>query len=464
MQPGQQAALLDLAGKILARWAGDVDAVVVGGDFNATTCPRSGYSGLPHIRVADERLVEWSARSGLTCVAPREATWMSMNESRQAVLDCFFWRSKRGWPCLEEPVALEAADSRLDHRAVKATLIVEGISGMLPLEALMRPIRLNMRRWKEKAEDWRKAVSADSGPQNGDDCFGHLDRLKAVAYSQAKAILGVTGGRMRSFIPFHSSRFVRLQARLRLLKAARRDIYSRQGSDHSVGPSRAMKRAWDAGWHPQPATYENLSQPWGTQNQGWTREWLRVLRATTHSTMAEVAELRQSELEAAAERRRQESIDRFWGGGELRRLLHPALPSLHTPALRTHLPNTFVVAGEAQQIARLRSRLAGRGLEKCLQECTEGRFEVANLLPSEISGFLALVHETGVRTLECTSSAQVVTTAQDRLAVIEHALAMEGLARQSRCPECNQQTLLPVSLLQQGTRSISTWCIGCSRT
>ena len=55
-----------------------------------------------------------------------------------------------------------------------------------------------------------------------------------------------------------------------------------------------------------------------------------------------------------------------------------------------------------------------------------------------------------------------MTTAQDRLAVIEHALAMEGLARQSRCPECNQQTLLPVSLLQQGTRSISTWCIGCS--
>ena len=180
--------------------------------------------------------------------------------------------------------------------------------------------------------------------------------------------------------------------------------------------------------------------------------------------MAEVAELSQSELEAAAERRRQESIDRFWGGGELRRLLHPALPSLHTPALRTHLPNTFVVAGEAQQIARLRSRLAGRGLEKCLQECTEGRFEVAYLLPSEISGVLALVHETGVRTLECTSSAQVVTTTQDRLAVIEHALAMEGLVRQSWCPECNQQTLLPVSLLQQGTRSISTWCIGCSRT
>ena len=104
---------------------------------------------------------------------------------------------------------------------------------------------------------------------------------------------------MRSFTPFHSSRFVRLQPRLRLLRSARRDIYSRQSSDLSVGSSSAMKRAWDAGWHPQPASYENLSQPWCARNQGWTREWLRELRATTRRTMAEVAELRQSELEAA---------------------------------------------------------------------------------------------------------------------------------------------------------------------
>jgi hypothetical protein len=28
---------------------------------------------------------------------------------------------------------------------------------MLPLEAFMRPIRLNMRSWKSKAVDWRRA-------------------------------------------------------------------------------------------------------------------------------------------------------------------------------------------------------------------------------------------------------------------------------------------------------------------
>jgi hypothetical protein len=66
---------------------------------------------------------------------------------------------------------------------------------------------------------------------------------------------------MRSFIPFHSSCMIHLLARLRLLKAARRDILARQGSTSIVGPSRARRRVWDAGWHPKPATYDNNSQP-----------------------------------------------------------------------------------------------------------------------------------------------------------------------------------------------------------
>jgi hypothetical protein len=318
-----------------------------------------------------------------------------------------------------------------------------------------------MRRWREKAEDWRKAVSANSGQLEG-DCFEQLDRVKVVAYEQAKAILGVTGGRMRSFIPFHSTRFVRLQTRLRLLRAARRDIYARQGREASVGPSRAMKRVWDAGWHPQPAEYDNISQPWCSQNQGWTREWLRELRSVTHRTMEELAQLRQSELEAAAERRRQEQIETFWSEGGIRRLLRPSLPVLHTPALRSNLPNTFMVVGEVEQMAEFWNRLAGRGLASKVQEFPEGRMEVAALLPSEIYIVLTLVHETGVKTQECTIGAQVVCTARDRLAVIEHSLASEGLARKSRCPLCNHTALMPVSMMQDGSRSVSIWCLSCS--
>ena len=49
---------------------------------------------------------------------------------------------------------------------------------MLPLEALMRQARLNMRLWREKAEDWRKAVSAASGHLEGDDCFEQSSGLR----------------------------------------------------------------------------------------------------------------------------------------------------------------------------------------------------------------------------------------------------------------------------------------------
>jgi hypothetical protein len=64
---------------------------------------------------------------GLTCAAPAEAKWLSRDESRQAVLYCFFCQSKYGKPCLDDAAAIEAADPRLDHRVVKATLKVEGI-------------------------------------------------------------------------------------------------------------------------------------------------------------------------------------------------------------------------------------------------------------------------------------------------------------------------------------------------
>ena len=154
---------------------------------------------------------------------------MSLDESRKAVLDCFLWRFKDGQPCLEDPAALDAADPRLAHRVVKATLKVEGIRAMLPLEALMRPVWLNMRTWKSKAVDWQEAVSARIEQSEDGDCFERLDRLKDVADSPATAILGVTGGRMTSFNPLHSPHLVRLLARLCLLKAARRDIYARQG-------------------------------------------------------------------------------------------------------------------------------------------------------------------------------------------------------------------------------------------
>ncbi len=178
----------------------------------------------------------------------------------------------------------------------------------------------------------------------------------------------------------------------------------------------------------------------------------------------QVSQLRQSEIAAAAQRRRQEAIERFWEGGELRRLLHPALPALHTPALRAHLPNTFkfVVSGEAGQLVRFQSGLAGRGLANKARLLSEERIEVSALLPSEISCTLALVLECGLHQCECTTSTQVVSTVRDRLSVVEHALAVEGLARKCLCPGCTHQALTPVTMERDGGRHMSTWCSICS--
>ena len=102
-----------------------------------------------------------------------------------------------------------------------------------------------MRLLREKAEDWHKAVSADSGSQIGDDCFEQLDRLKAVGQSYTWS----DGGKDEVL---HTLSLITLCTATSPAAPAKggyagRDIYFRQGSDHSVGPSRAIKRAWDAG-------------------------------------------------------------------------------------------------------------------------------------------------------------------------------------------------------------------------
>ena len=408
-------------------------------------------------------------------------TWASFNESRRAVLDCFFYRSKTGQACLRDTAAFGADDPRLNHRSVSATLSIEGnvtqgISAMLPIEALMLPVRLNMRTWRCRADAWQKAVleavdeearrhEATHGAEQAehDNCFQRFDVFKCIVHSRAKTVLGVTGGKMRSFIPFHSSSFIQLTARLRLVKAALRDVYARQALvDVRLGPSKAMRRVWDAGWYPHPASYATLSTLWTPQVQSWTRDWLRQLRQLSASITDQVVGLRQSELSAAARRRRQEAIDRFWSGGELRRLLHPVALALHTPALSTNIPNSFVATGTVLQLGRLQSGLEGLGLAGKVARDNAGHLIISNLCPSEVPRALAVVMETGAKSGLLESREQVVTTAQDRLVVIEYNLASEGTAKKSLCPICRGAALLPVSVERNGQHAMATWCQDCS--
>ncbi len=114
-QPEQQEALLKLTGRVIERWSDHADLVMIGGDFNASCRVRVGYVASEATRGADARLLEWCGRAGLACVAPMHATWQSVNDSRYAVLDSFFWRSKMEQLSITCAESFRPPDPRLDH-------------------------------------------------------------------------------------------------------------------------------------------------------------------------------------------------------------------------------------------------------------------------------------------------------------------------------------------------------------
>ena len=101
---------------------------------------------------------------------------------------------------------------------------------------------------------------------------------------------------MLLIIPRHSKEARRLKARLTLLRVIRRETHARkeQGSG-AVPPSRAMRKAWDVGLWPQPASFSVLSALWARQNQTWTENWLRMLRQQSAMVTEEWHCLRQRE-------------------------------------------------------------------------------------------------------------------------------------------------------------------------
>jgi hypothetical protein len=77
-------------------------------------------------------------------MAPLHATWQSINESRCAVLDCFFWQSRTGKTTLQDAKGFLSPDPRLDHDPVRVCVACDTIGPMPPLEALRAPERLKM--------------------------------------------------------------------------------------------------------------------------------------------------------------------------------------------------------------------------------------------------------------------------------------------------------------------------------
>ena len=459
-QPAQQKAMLGLVERVLDRWTDGTDLVVIGGDFNASCRPRAGYADSEVTRGADARLLEWCQRAGLTCAAPLHATWQSINESRYAVLDCFLWRSRTGQASLRDAEAFLSPDPRLDHDPVRVCVSCDTIGTMPPLEALRAPVRLKMRGWGAKRSEWQEAVTRSlSMTVPEEDRFAELERMKRIALDCARTVLGTTGGRLLRIIPHHSKEARRLKARLNLLRVVRREIHARrEQSGRLVPPSRAMRRAWDAGLYPQPAEFRTLTALWHSQNQVWTENWLRMLRRQSAVTNEEWQDLRRKELAEAAKRERLGAIARFYTGRELQKLLHPRAPAQHSPQLFTAIPDSVVATGDSGALATFRAALGCIGV----QAESTASVTISGLRPADLDSVLFLVDREGL-TAKLEGQKRLVRSVSDRLCAWESELATEAKATKAYCSSCGSTDLTPVTKVSgESGRVIRWWCTRCS--
>ena len=467
-QPEQQAALLALVRSVVDRWLPHTDHVILGGDWNASPRSRIGYSGAPSTVLADERLLRWSIEAGLRCSAPEDPTWSSYNEQRHAVLDCFFWTSRRGsQDTVLAAMAFPSPDPRHDHRGVRIDLQMTGIDAMPPTESLWRPLRLRMRGWARKRIDWQQEVQTaltvpvDMPDELPIDPFAHLERCKRVALHCARRVLGESGGKMRRLIPHHSDAARHLMGRLKLLKVVRRELYARRDGEPQM-PSRAMRKLWDAGVYPRPAEFGALSTLWSPGHREWTENWLRMLRHQSQRGEEELHALRRAERSQASEQDRRVAIARFYDGGELHRLLHPQPHCAHSPMLRSSVPTSIAVAGDPPSRQALWRALKHIPDLEFLRG--SGSVVVTGIRPANLLPCLQAAARPPLQVRLLSARPCLAHTATDRLSAWEHSLALEATARQGVCAHCLGRELTPITAIDGGSRSMVTWCSRCSDT
>ena len=461
-QPERQAAMLELISRVIARWSDHADLIMIGGDFNASCRPRVGYVGSEVTRSADARLEDWSRQAGLACAAPSHATWLSINESRYAVLDSFFWRSKADQIRIQGVESYLPPDPRLDHDMLQVRVSCDTVGPMPPLEALRAPVRLRMRSWAQKKADWQEAVARSlSLSAEEANIFRELERVKRIALDCARSVLGTSGGSLSRIIPHHSKEAKRLKARLTLLRVVRREIHSCKEQDRgSVPPTRAMRRIWDSGLYPQPADFSMLWELWQPQTQKWTEDWLRMLRRQSAITTDAWHQLRRSELTVAVDRERLAAINRFYSGRELQRLLHPRAPAPHSPALYTDIPDTVTVTGDSSALADF---IVGLGTDKVQVERLDGAVCVSGIHPADLDRVLSLVERGGLAAA-LKGRKRLVQGVTDRLCAWESELATEAKATRAHCPSCKGCNLMPVTQFSdRADRTVRWWCTQCSR-
>ncbi len=107
-------------------------------------------------------------------------------QTRAAALSAglFFLAVKQGKSGFDVPAtAFSSPDPRHDHKGVLVVCWFPGIEPMPPLESLFRPLRLKMKCWSRKRQEWQASTTqALAAVDEGSiDCFAQLEQMKQVA-------------------------------------------------------------------------------------------------------------------------------------------------------------------------------------------------------------------------------------------------------------------------------------------
>ena len=178
------------------------------------------------------------------------------------------------------------------------------------------------------------------------------------------------------------------------------------------------------------------------------------LRQQSQTTEEEMHLLRRTELHHATEQSRQAAIARFYDGGELRRLLHPQTPTMHSPMLRTSVPDSFVVAGDGLSLQTVATDLQHvGGLNLVLHG---GSILVTGIRPVDLLPSLRAVARAPRTVRLLPAGSRLAHSSTDRLSAWEHCLALEATARQAVCQGYLGTDVTPVT--------VATWCSRCLAT
>ena len=466
-QPVEQQALLDLLTQVVLEWGPKVHHIICGGDFNASLSPREGYSAASVTSAADARLSTWlstgTASLALQPREPNEPTWLSPSEDHQAVLDRFLTNSSGASACKVSA----SAHIVHDHKVISVTVGQHLITQLPPKCHMIRPKRLKMDKWLQRRDQWAAIVSTDIRLQitTDPDPLSKASSAQAIALKAAEQVLGMSGGKKASLIPFHSSGYKKLVAELHIVKVARTDLLKRRTLS-ATAPSKAMRMAWDRGILPaQRVEYNTLSNVYAADHAKWTKQWLAVLRSQFTNLSHELRSLRHTEIKSAAQQSREARVERMAkdGSGEIHRLLGKKGPTIWAPFVATDYPDQAVVTCPDYLTAKLLCS-AVASAAPATKTCVEGgdqaphTVRVTEILPALLPSVIAMAE--GHHLALHNSKLQFVHTDGNKLTAWENHLSKEADATRARCCNCKAVDIIPVSVAAP-TREVRHFCTHC---